>query len=147
MAWNVFREVYRPAWILKQNQVWMIELSCVNVIQCCIMIGWTYLVSSSLVLFASNLEWLVTQIHEGIFSQLYFMLISQGHYSKRWKLMLSSESVTFRTKPHPWKTFELCFKLVKWFPLQHQSLCTYLKIQHNKIYNIYDKYMYLQPPF
>ena len=23
MAWNVFREVYPPAWILQQNQVWM----------------------------------------------------------------------------------------------------------------------------
>ena len=50
-------------------------------------------------------------------------------------------------KAHPWETFELCFKLVKWFPLQHQSLCTYLKIQHNEIYNIYDKQTRLQPPF
>jgi hypothetical protein len=35
------------------------------------MIGWTYLASSSFVLFASNLGWLVTKIFEGIFSQLY----------------------------------------------------------------------------
>ena len=50
----------------KQNQVWM------DVIQCCMMIGWTYLESSSFVLFASNQEWLVTIIPEGIFSQLCF---------------------------------------------------------------------------
>jgi hypothetical protein len=30
-------------------------------------IGWTYLVSSSFILFASNLEWLVTKIPEGVF--------------------------------------------------------------------------------
>ena len=33
---------------------------------------WTYLESSSFILFASNLEWLVTKIPKGIFSQLYF---------------------------------------------------------------------------
>ena len=38
-------------------------------------------------------------------------------------------------------------KLVRWFPLQHQPLCTYLKIHANKICNIYDKHMHLQPPF
>jgi hypothetical protein len=42
--------------------------------------------------------------------------------------MLSLESACFKTKAHPWETFELHFKLVKWFPLQHQPLCTYLKI-------------------
>ena len=40
-----------------------------------------------------------------------------------------------------------CVKLVRWFPLQHQPLCTYLKIHANEIYNIYDKYMHLQLPF
>ena len=61
--------------------------------------------------------------------------------------MLSPESACFRTKTRPWETFELRFKLVKWFPLQHQPLCTYLKIHANEICNIYDKHMYLQPPF
>ena len=46
-----------------QNQVWM------DVIKCCMIIGWTYLASSSFILFASNLKWLVTKILEGIFSQ------------------------------------------------------------------------------
>ena len=50
----------------RKNQVWM------DVIQCCMMIGWAYLALSSLILFASNLEWLVTKIPERIFSQLYF---------------------------------------------------------------------------
>ena len=56
------------------------------------------------------------------------MLISQGHYRKRWKLMLSPKSAFFRAKARSWETFELCFKLVKWLPLQHQPLCAYLKI-------------------
>ena len=45
--------------------------------------------------------------------------------------MLSPESACFRTEARPWETFELRFKLVKWFPLQHQPLCTYLKIYAN----------------
>ena len=56
------------------------------------------------------------------------MLISQEHHSKKVKLMLSPESACFRTEAHPWETFELCFKRVKWFPLRYQPLGTYLKI-------------------
>ena len=37
------------------------------------MIGWTYLESSSFVLFASNLEWLVIIIPEGIFFIIMFL--------------------------------------------------------------------------
>ena len=40
-----------------------------------------------------------------------------------------------------------CAKLVRWFPLQHQPLYTYLKIHANEICNIYDKHMHLQPSF
>jgi hypothetical protein len=36
------------------------------------MIGWTYLDSSPFILFASNIEWLVTKIPKEIFLQLYF---------------------------------------------------------------------------
>ena len=61
--------------------------------------------------------------------------------------MLSPKSACFRRKAHPWETFKLCFKLVKWFPLQHKPLCAYLKIHANEICNIYDKHMHLQPPF
>ena len=43
-----------------------------DVIQCCMMIGWTYLESSSFILFASNRKWSVTEIPEGICSELYF---------------------------------------------------------------------------
>ena len=39
-----------------------------------------------------------------------------------------SKSACFRIEACPWETFELCFKLVKWFPLQYQPLGTYLKI-------------------
>ena len=61
--------------------------------------------------------------------------------------MLSPENACFRTEAHPWKTFELCFKLLKWFPLQYQPLCAYLKIHANVIYNIYNKHICLQPSF
>ena len=61
--------------------------------------------------------------------------------------MLSLESACFRTKARPGETFELCFKLVEWFPLQHQPLCAYLKIHANKIWNIYDIQTHVQPPF
>ena len=61
--------------------------------------------------------------------------------------MLSPESACFRTEARPWETFESHFKLVRWFPLQHQPLGAYLKIHANEICNIYDKHMHLQPPF
>jgi hypothetical protein len=70
MIWQhdikIFREAQSPYLnFARQNQVWM------DVIQCCLMIGWTYLALSSFVLFASNMQWLVTKVPEGIFSQLY----------------------------------------------------------------------------
>jgi hypothetical protein len=70
MIWQhgikIFREAQPPYLnFVRQNQVWM------DVIQCCLMIGWTYLALSSFILFASNLQWLVTKVVEGIFSQLY----------------------------------------------------------------------------
>jgi hypothetical protein len=37
------------------------------------------------------------------------MLISQGHHSRRWKLILYPKSACFRTEARPWETFELCF--------------------------------------
>ena len=64
-----------------------------------------------------------------IFTIIFLCLFHKGITGKRWKLMLSLESAYFRTEARPWETFELCFKLVKWFPLQHQPLCAYLKIR------------------
>ena len=49
-----------------------------DVLKCCMINGWTYLGSSSFILFASNLEWLVTKIPEGIFLQIYFY----AHFTK-----------------------------------------------------------------
>ena len=60
--------------------------------------------------------------------------------------MLSPKSACFRIEACPWETFELRFKLVKWFSLQHQPLGTYLKIHAYEIYNIHDKHMHIQPP-
>jgi hypothetical protein len=76
-------------------------------IQCCTMIGWTYLVSSSFILFALNLEWLVTKILEGIFLQLYFYT----HKDKKVKA-----HACFRTRTCPWETFELVLNWWSGFP-------------------------------
>ena len=64
---DFFREAHPPNLnFARQNKVWM------DVIHCCMIIGWTYLALSSLILFALDLECLVKKILEGIFSQLYF---------------------------------------------------------------------------
>ena len=116
-------------------------------IQRCMIIGWTYLESSSFILFASNLEWLVTKnAQRNIFTTMFLCLFHKG-ITAEGENSLSSKSACFRTEARPWETLELCFKLVKWFSLQHQPLYTYLKIHANEICNIYDKHMHLQPPF
>ena len=66
-----------------------------------------------------------------IFTQIFLYSFHKGITAKRWKLMLSPKSACFRIKDRPWQTFKLYFKLVKWFPLQHQPLYTYLKIHAN----------------
>ena len=137
-----FREAHPPGLIFaRQSQVWM------DVIQCCMMVGWTYLALSSFILFASNLEWLVTKIPKGIFSQLCFYV----HFIKG--ITAKSESSCYLSK-----VLALGQNLV----LGKSSNCTqvgevvspliptsrYLsQDSHNEIYNIYDKRMHLQPPF
>ena len=50
------------------------------------------------------------------------MLTSQGHYGKKWKLMLSSESACFRTKAHPRETANCAFNWLSGFP-SNMNLC------------------------
>ena len=71
---NFFREAHPPGLkFANQSQVWM------DVIQCCMMIGWTYLESSSFVLFASNLEWLVTKsTRRNIFTIIFLCSLHKG---------------------------------------------------------------------
>ena len=119
-----------------------------DVIQCCIIIGWTYLASSSFILFASNLEWLVTKnTRRNIFTTIFLCSLHRGIITKGESSCCLSKSACFRTEARPWETFESHFRLVRWFPLQHQPLGAYLKIHANEICNIYDKHMHLQPPF
>ena len=128
----------------RKNQVWM------DVIQCCMMISWTYLALSSLILFASNLEWLVTKIPKGIFSQIYFYAHftkaseqkseSSGYLSK--VLVLGQELVL--GKPSN------C--VLNWwsgFPFNTNIRVPVSRFipKHNEICNIYDKDMHLHPPF
>jgi hypothetical protein len=72
MAQDFFREAHPPSLnFAKQSQVWM------DVIQYCMIIDWTYLGSSSFILSALNLKWLVTKIPEEIFTYYISMLTSQ----------------------------------------------------------------------
>ena len=125
----------------RKNQVWM------DVIKCCMINGWTYLTSSSFILFASNVEWLVTKIPEGIFSQLCFY----AHFTRvsRQKVTthIISRKCLFQDRSSSLENLRIALRLVKWFPLQYQPLGAYLKIHANEICNIYDKHMHLQPPF
>ena len=52
-----------------------------------------------------------------IFTIIFLCSFHKGITTKRWKHMLSPESACFRTEADPWEIFELCFRLVKWFPL------------------------------
>jgi hypothetical protein len=62
---GMFLESYSPKLEFCKNRVW------VHLIQCCMMIGWTYLVLViPLIFFAPILERLVTRIPEGKFSYL-----------------------------------------------------------------------------
>ena len=63
----------------------------------------------------------------------YFLCLFHKGITTEGENSLSSESACFRTEARPWETFELCFKLVKWFPLQHQPLGAYLKIHADEI--------------
>ena len=76
----------------RQSQVWM------DVIQCCMMIGWTYLESSSFILFASILEWLVTKIPKGIFSQLCFCAHFTRALQKKMKAHVISQKCLLQDK-------------------------------------------------
>ena len=137
-----FKEAHSPGLnFVRQSQVWM------DVIQCCMMIGWTYHESSSFILFASNQESLVTKIPKGIFSQLCFYAHFTRALQQKLKAHVISRKCLLQDKSLSLGNLLIALKLVKWFPLQHQPLCTYLKIHANKICNIYDKHMHLQPPF
>ena len=100
--------------------------------------------------FASNLKWLVTKnTRRNDFTIISLCSFYKGITTKRWKLRLSPRRACFRTKAHPWETFRLLLMLMKWFPLQHQSSCTYLKIHANNtmrfaIFMIY-KHIYNHP--
>ena len=118
-----------------------------DVIKCCMIIGWTYLASSSFILLASNLKWLVTKYtRRNIFIIIFLLSFHKGITAKGESscclpkvLVLGQKLILGKPSNHA--------KLVRWFPLQHQPLCTYLKIHANEICNIYDKHMHLQPPF
>ena len=50
-----------------------------DVIECCMVFGWTYLESSSFIPFASNLEWLVTKnTRRNIFTNIFLCLFHKG---------------------------------------------------------------------
>ena len=100
-----------------------------DVIKCCMIIGWTYLVLSSLILFASDLEWLVTKItRRNIFIIIFLCSFHKGITTKKVKAHVISRKCLLQDKSSSLGNLLIALKLVKWFPLQHQPLCTYLKI-------------------
>ena len=96
------------------------------------MIGWTYLALSSFILFASNLDLPSDKnTQSNILTVIFLCSFDKGITAKGENSCYLLKVLILGQKAHPWETFELRFKLVKWFPLQHQSLCTYLKIHAN----------------
>ena len=87
----------------RQSQVWM------DVIQCCMMISWTYLESSSFILFASNLKWLVTEIPEGICSELYFYAHFTRALRKKVKAHVISQKCLFQDRSSSLENLRIMF--------------------------------------
>ena len=124
----------------KESQVWM------DVIQCCMMIGWTYLESSSHSFFAIKPGMVSDQnTQRNIFIIIFLFLFHKG-------ITVEGENSYYLLK-----VLALGQKLI----LGKPSNCTqvgevspptstfvYLsQDSHNEICNIYDKHMHLQPPF
>ena len=70
-------------------------------------------------------------IRRNIFTIIFLCSFHKGITAKGENSCYLPKVFVLGQKAYPWETFELCFKLVKWFPLQHQSLFTYLKIYAN----------------
>ena len=82
-----------------------------------------------------------------IFHNYISMLISQGHYSKRWKLMLSPESACFKTKCSSLGNLRIALQVGEVVSPLTPTFVFLSQDSHNEIYNIYDKHIHLQPPF
>ena len=101
-----FREVHPPHLnFARQNQVWM------DVIKCCRINCWTYLGSSSFILFASNLEWLVTIIPEGIFSQLCFYAHFTRVSQQKVKTHIISQKCLFQDRSSSLGNLRIVFQI------------------------------------
>ena len=125
----------------RQSQVWM------DVIKCCMIIGWTYLESSSFILFASNLEWLVTKRPEGIFFTIMFLcslhkgIIAKGESPRYLPKVLALGQKLILGKPsNCTQVSEVVYPPTSTFVYLSQD-------SQNEIFSIYDKHMHIQPPF
>ena len=99
-----FREAQPPGLnFARQSQVQM------DVIQCYMMIGWTYLESSSFILFASNLKSLVTKIPEGICSELYFYAHFTRALRKKVKAHVISQKCLFQDRSSSLENLRIVF--------------------------------------
>ena len=92
--------------------------------------------------------WMVSDknTRRNIFTIIFLCSFHKSIIAKRWNSCYLPKVLVLGQKLILGKPSN-CVKLVRWFPLQHQPLCTYLKIHPHEICNIYDKYMHLQPPF
>jgi hypothetical protein len=69
--------------------------------------GWTYLALSSFILFASNLEWLVAKIPDGIFSQLYCYAHFTRALQQKVKAHVISGKCLFWDKSSSWGNLQI----------------------------------------
>ena len=118
-----------------------------DVIKCCMIIGWTYRASSFFILFASNLKWLVAKIPEGIFSQLYFY----AHFTRASKQKGESScylpKVLVLDKSSSLGNLRIMFLNGEVVSPPTPTFVYLSQDSHNKICNIYDIQTHLQPPF
>ena len=125
----------------------MIELSCVNVIQCCMIIGWTYLTSSSFILFSSNIEWLVTKnARRNIFIIMFICSLHKGITAKSesscylLKVLVLGQKLVLGKPSNCTQIGEVVFPPTSTFVYLSQD-------SHNEICNIYDKQCIYNHPF
>jgi hypothetical protein len=97
--------------------------------------------------FSSNLEWLVTKIPEGIFSQLYFYAHFIRISQQKMKTHVISQKCLFKDKSSSLGNLRIVFLVGEVVSLPTSTFMYPTQDSHIEICNIYDKHMHLQPPF
>jgi hypothetical protein len=116
-------------------------------IQCCIMIGWTYLESSSFILFALSLEWLVTKIPKGIFCSYIFLCSIHKDIKAKGESSCYLSKVLALGQSSSLGNLLIALLIGEVVSPPTPTFMYLSQDSHYEICNIYDKHMHLQPPF